>query len=516
MVQVLSRDGIQRMVRKGGGSSAAGGAGGGGGLTSVALAQLTDVELGDTISDMDALVYSGSLSKWTNVSIADMATKTWVGQNYLSIAFFSRLFKAYNGTGDSATEVTPNDTTSTIDNIKAMFGFWTDAYVTALGSGGSISAAVYLSQLADVALSNPTDGQALIYDSATGKWKNGNVTSGTVTQVKVGTTPYDPVAGVVSLPAYPASASFGTAGNDYIPSTIGSTTKNVLTSHQSLSGYLPKSGGTMTGALTMPANKYATSSEYALNMSNSDIINVNSIWTADTSDDWSEGIQFKRTNGNHDTLRALDGRWYIHGNNNTPAGTNLGLRLVGSQYQMEFLIGDGNVNRGIYGNTSGKWLLYFNASNTILNFGNVGIGTTSPSHKLHVDGGIYATSYVTALSDIRKKDVVGDFDLRVADIAGASLIRFTWKDGHDKDIHVGGIAQEWKRLLPEAVREDADGTLSMDYGVIAVAASVSIARKVVAQERIINAQGKKIAELEKRLARLERMFAIDINDIEEE
>ena len=183
---------------------------------------------------------------------------------------------------------------------------------------------------------------------------------------------------------------------------------------------------------------------------------------------------------------------------------------------MEFLIGDGNVNRGIYGNTSGKWLLYFNASNTILNFGNVGIGTTSPSHKLHVDGGIYATSYVTALSDIRKKDVVGDFDLRVADIAGASLIRFTWKDGHDKDIHVGGIAQEWKRLLPEAVREDADGTLSMDYGVIAVAASVSIARKVVAQERIINAQGKKIAELEKRLARLERMFAIDINDIEEE
>ena len=74
-----------------------------------------------------------------------MATKTWVGnQNYLtqnaadsryiSISFFARLFQAKNGSAN----VNPNDTTSTIDSIKALFGFWTDQYISALGqnSGG--------------------------------------------------------------------------------------------------------------------------------------------------------------------------------------------------------------------------------------------------------------------------------------------------------------------------------------------------------------------------------------------
>lgn len=91
-----------------------------------------------------------SITPLVESDINDMATKTWVNQQgfmaqsaadnrYLSIAFFSRLFQARNGN----TAVTPNDTTTTIDNIKAMFGFWTDQYISALGrnaEGGSSSA----------------------------------------------------------------------------------------------------------------------------------------------------------------------------------------------------------------------------------------------------------------------------------------------------------------------------------------------------------------------------------------
>lgn len=58
--------------------------------------------------------------------------------------------------------------------------------------------------------------------------------------------------GVLTLPVYPAKTSFGTEGTDYVPLTIGGTTKNVLTSHQSLSGYLPLSAGdgkNLTGTL---------------------------------------------------------------------------------------------------------------------------------------------------------------------------------------------------------------------------------------------------------------------------
>lgn len=100
-------------------------------------------------------------------------------------------------------------------------------------------------------------------------------THGTVTRVDIGSTQYAPDAsGVVGLPAYPTSlpasdvyawakaatkpsysfseltshpttisgygitdAKFGTAGSDYIPITLGSTTTNVLTAHQSLAAY---------------------------------------------------------------------------------------------------------------------------------------------------------------------------------------------------------------------------------------------------------------------------------------
>jgi hypothetical protein len=113
--------------------------------------------------------------------------------------------------------------------------------------------------------------------------------------------------------------------------------------------------------------------------------------------------------------------------------------------------------------------------------------------------GIYAASYVTALSDIRYKNVIRHFALDAETIANASLIQFKWIDGRDQATHVGGIAQEWQAFLPEAVHEAKDGKLSMDYGVIAYTAAVSLAKKVIAQQQEID-------DLKQRLERLERII----------
>lgn len=102
-----------------------------------------------------------------------VATQKWVGQNYISVAFFDRLFRAYNGD----TLVNANDTTSTIDNIKAMFGFWTQQYISALGNGGSgsgggstVSLNQPLSAINTAGLSAPTrSGSALVYYN--GAWR---------------------------------------------------------------------------------------------------------------------------------------------------------------------------------------------------------------------------------------------------------------------------------------------------------------------------------------------------------
>jgi hypothetical protein len=112
---------------------------------------------------------------------------------------------------------------------------------------------------------------------------------------------------------------------------------------------------------------------------------------------------------------------------------------------------------------------------------------------------VYSRGYVTALSDIRYKEVVNHFRLDVETIANASIIQFRWKEGNDQELHVGGIAQEWQAILPDAVHEAKDGKLAMDYGTIAYTSAVSLARKVVEQQREID-------DLKERLARLEALL----------
>ncbi len=143
------------------------------------------------------------------------------------------------------------------------------------------------------------------------------------------------------------------------------------------------------------------------------------------------------------------------------------------------------------------------ATGLILNSsGNVGIGTSSPTCKLHVDGDIYATGGVTALvatsSDIRKKNVVSyDLPLTLNQIADAPTIKFTWKDNAKLGEQVGSIAQYWQKVLPQTIRTEKDDTLSLQYGVAALVATITTARKVVDHEKRISELEKECAELRK-------------------
>lgn len=96
-----------------------------------------------------------------------------------------------------------------------------------------------------------------------------------------------------------------------------------LTSHQSLNGYATqswvKSQGYLTShqdvsVLTMANDRNYSSGQWGINMRNSDIIGVNSIYTNDVSNTPGEAILFCRSNGNYDGIRAVNGVLYFSDN----------------------------------------------------------------------------------------------------------------------------------------------------------------------------------------------------------
>lgn len=96
-----------------------------------------------------------------------------------------------------------------------------------------------------------------------------------------------------------------------------------LTSHQSLNGYATqswvKSQGYLTShqdvsVLTMANDRFYSSGQWGINMRNSDIIGVNSIYTNDVSETPGEAILFCRSNGNYDGIRAVNGVLYFSDN----------------------------------------------------------------------------------------------------------------------------------------------------------------------------------------------------------
>lgn len=96
-----------------------------------------------------------------------------------------------------------------------------------------------------------------------------------------------------------------------------------LTSHQSLNGYATQSWVKSQGYLTshqdvsilnMANDRYYTNNAYGINMRNSDIIGVNSVYTNDLSEEPTEAILFCRSNGNYDGIRAANGVLYFSNN----------------------------------------------------------------------------------------------------------------------------------------------------------------------------------------------------------
>ena len=357
------------------------GGGGGGGATS--LDELSDVFLTNP-SEGQALVFDSVSGMWINKTIqagtdmatvwaalagnttqqinishltdalADYATKTYVDQNFITVAYFDRLFRAYNG----STLVSHNDETSTIDNIKAMFGFWTEQYLSALGNnsggGGQLLA---LSNMADVTLTTPiADKQVLTFDAVTQKWVNGNAQAGvtalanltdvTLTSLQNGQTLlYDSTTSKWYNSALKTINGQSLLGSGDI-SVGGGASGN----------YLPLTGGTLVGQLNINNNVGTgrNNSPLVINGLNPDITwnYFLEMWTPAVTNSHN-GFVF----GNGFSARNCGHLTFVYkGSGSTSNYVAIGMHSVDD-------------------------------SLTVNGWGDVGIGTANASSKLHVENG---------------------------------------------------------------------------------------------------------------------------------
>lgn len=118
------------------------------------------------------------------------------------------------------------------------------------------------------------------------------------------------------------------------------------------------------------------------------------------------------------------------------------------------------------------------------------------SDGLWVNGSITATGDVTAFSDKRLKDNIEIVDNALEKVKQLNGVTFTRNDLEDKEkLHIGLIAQDVQTVFPEAVKQNEDGILSVNYSGL-----------IGALVETIKEMDSKNQALEARLARLEELI----------
>lgn len=101
------------------------------------------------------------------------------------------------------------------------------------------------------------------------------------------------------------------------------------------------------------------------------------------------------------------------------------------------------------------------------------------------NGNVTATAFY-ASSDLRLKNILTHPNYSAEQLASLPLVKYTWKDKENDSIHLGSIAQDVERIIPEVVNIDNEGYKSLDYATLGAIGVISLAREIVELKKEIN------------------------------
>lgn len=156
--------------------------------------------------------------------------------------------------------------------------------------------------------------------------------------------------------------------------------------------------------------------------------------------------------------------------------------------------------------------------------GKVGIGTTNPSYNLHVVGnaGLSSGTSWTNASDIRLKDIKGDYEYGLDEVLRLHTVRYNYKKDNPlrlpADVEkTGFIAQEVQAVIPDAVKTRSDGYLELNVDPIhwaVVNAIQDLYKKYILSLQEENKQqAQEIESLKKRLDAQEKEMVLIKNKL---
>lgn len=184
--------------------SAGSGLAGGGVLSSDVTISLGTIGTAGTYTKITTDMY-GRVVSGTTLSEGDIPTLQISKISGLQSALDSKL-----NISDFNTWFTINrDTSGNIVSIQANYNLFSVGEVSAYGLGGTQPSITTLAGLDDVNINNPQNKQALIYDSASGKWINGASVGGG--NISLNGTVYKAVDGLITLPNLYEKVAGGTS-----------------------------------------------------------------------------------------------------------------------------------------------------------------------------------------------------------------------------------------------------------------------------------------------------------------
>jgi hypothetical protein len=157
-----------------------------------------------------------------------------------------------------------------------------------------------------------------------------------------------------------------------------------------------------------------------------------------------------------------------------------------------------------------------NNSNIYNNGGNVGIGTTTPTVKLEVNGRL-KTQGINELSDARYKKNITTLTNALANIEKLRGVSYDWKQNEfpeknfDAKHQIGLIAQELELVYPELVNTDAEGFKSVDYSklvAVLIEAVKEQQNEIDALQVQVSQQGTQMDELKASLTEIYKIIGV--------